>query len=86
MIKNISYEILQNKTTIKTMNTRLKPATFWLQVTLCHRPWSLMTVSEVLTVMRYKTVVLMDCVVAGYVVVLTDRCAAWQELPSQISK
>jgi hypothetical protein len=56
-------------------------------VALSHRPWRLRTVSEVLTVIGDKTVVLMMyCAVAGHVAVLTGRCGACQEFPSRISK
>ena len=59
------------------MQTRNPSAT---RVTLSHRPRRLRTFTELLTVMRDKTVVLMYCVMAGYVVVPTDHCAACQEL------
>ena len=62
-------------------NARWKPAAFWQHIWhLKSQAMETRTVSEVLTVIRDKTVVLMYCAVAGYVVVLPGDdvpCSCW---------
>jgi hypothetical protein len=70
------------KCIIKTMNARCKSAAFWLHIWhFKSQAMETRTVSEVLTVLRDKTVVLMMyCAVVGYVVVLPGGgvlCSGW---------